>query len=83
MPRKLNIRRLLAGENAGNEDLLPDEDKAAFARFEESLLLELSPSTTYETVLAQNIVRFEYDIVRHRRILAATIQSAFDEQGCI
>ena len=61
--------------------LLPDENEDEFASLTSSLLQDLAPHTAYEKLLAQNLIRIEHDIIRHRRLLAASIQSSFDREA--
>jgi hypothetical protein len=61
--------------------VLPDEDPKAFSELQASLLEELSPQTALERILANDIINAVWDLDRHRRLLAATIKTAFFEQA--
>ncbi len=62
---------------SGLDYLLPDEDPASFTEFRDVLLEELAPRSAYQKCLAMNLVGIEWDIGRHRRLLAATTRDAF------
>ena len=47
--------------------LLPDEDANSYEALREALLRDLSPSTPYEHVLAENLVTIEWEAVRYRK----------------
>lgn len=63
------------------DTLLPDEDPREFAALTDSITSELQPRTAYQSCLVMNIVQVEWDIRRHRRLLAATIKTAFAQQA--
>ena len=64
-------------ENASGNYLLPDEDVEEFKRFSDAILEELAPQGTYQRHLATNLVHIEWDQQRHRRLLAAVLQTEF------
>ena len=66
---------------SGLEYLLPDEDPATFTEFRDALLEDLAPCSAYQKCLAMNLVGIEWDIGRHRRLLAAAIRNAFRRQS--
>jgi len=66
---------------SGLDYLLPDEDPATFTAFRGALLEELAPRSAYEKCLAMNLVGIEWDIGRHRRLLAATTRDAFRQKA--
>lgn len=61
--------------------LLPDEDQAEYRQFRDALIGELAPRGVYQRHLAANLVDIEWDIQRHRRLLAATLRSEFARQA--
>lgn len=68
-------------DNAGLDTLLPDEDVEAFKAFRDSLLEEFAPEGAYQSILAMNLVAIEWDIARHRRLMAATLREEFRRQA--
>ena len=64
-------------ENASGNYLLPDEDVEEFKRFSDAILQDLAPQGTYQRHLATNLVHIEWDQQRHRRLLAAVLQTEF------
>ena len=65
--------------NASSQYLLPDEDLEEFSRFSDAILKELAPQGTYQRYLATNLVHIEWDVLRHRRLLAAVLRTEFRE----
>lgn len=61
--------------------LLPDEDPAAYQDLSDELFEEFSPQTTYQAHLVVDLVDIQWDIKRHRRLLAATLNREFREQA--
>ena len=57
--------------------LLPDEDPAEFTTFSDAILQELAPAGSYQLHLAMNLVHIEWDMLRHRRLLAAVLRTEF------
>lgn len=57
----------------GLDTILPDEDATQFVRLRDQLFEDLAPKSAYERCLALNLVSIEWEISRHRRLLAATI----------
>jgi len=68
-------------DNAGVDTLLPDEDVAAFKALRDSLLEEFAPRSTYQFCLAMNLVSIEWEMARHRRLMAATLRQEFRHQA--
>jgi hypothetical protein len=64
-------------EDTSGNYLLPDEDVDEFKRFSDAILQELAPQGTYQRHLATNLVHIEWDQQRHRRLLAAVLQTEF------
>ena len=64
-------------EDTSGNYLLPDEDFEEFRRFSDAILQELAPRGAYQRHLATNIVHIEWDQQRHRRLLAAVLQTEF------
>jgi len=62
---------------AGLDCLLPDEDPDEFIALRDSLVAELAPATEYQRRLALSLVMVEWEIQRHRRLMAAAIRDAF------
>lgn len=81
MPRK-PARHPRVGSAVGmGAHVLPDEDPKAFSELQASLLEELSPQTALERILANDIINVVWDIDRHRRLMSASIRTAFFEQA--
>ena len=57
--------------------LLPDEDPAEFTTFSDAILQELAPTGSYQQHMAMNLVHIEWDMLRHRRLLAAVLRTEF------
>jgi len=57
--------------------LLPDEDPAEFTTFSDAILQELAPIGSYQLHMAMNLVYIEWDMLRHRRLLAAVLRTEF------
>ena len=68
-------------DNVGLDTLLPDEDVAAYKALRDSLLEEFAPKGAYQLSLAMNLVAIEWDIARHRRLMAATLREEFRRQS--
>jgi hypothetical protein len=68
-------------DKAGLDTLLPDEDIAAYKALRDSLLAEFAPQGAYQLSLAMNLVAIEWDIARHRRLMAATLREEFRRQS--
>ena len=66
-------------ENTAGQYLLPDEDVEEFGRFSDAILQELAPQGAYQRHLAANLVHIEWDILRHRRLVAAVLRTEFRE----
>lgn len=61
--------------------LLPDESAEAYRSLREEILAELKPKTARQRLVADNLVNLEWDIARHRRMLAAVTRSEFRRQA--
>ena len=48
--------------------LLPDEDPETHAALRDAILLDLTPGTPYERILAEQLVTLEWEALRHRRM---------------
>ena len=81
MPRKVNISDLLASDIGANPHVLPDEDPQAFIEMRDSLLEELNPETPFELRLALDLFHVQWEAARHRRLMSATVRTAFFEQA--
>ena len=68
-------------ETASSRYLLPDEDLDEFTRFSDAILKELTPVGVYQLHLATNLVQIEWDILRHRRLVAAVLRTEFRRQA--
>jgi len=64
-------------DKAGLDALLPDEDPQEFKEFRDDLLEELKPQTRYQHSLALNLVLIEWEISRHRRMVASFVRDQF------
>jgi hypothetical protein len=58
---------------------LPDEDPTALDALRSAFLRELAPGTPYETVLAEDIVRLEWEAQRERRLRDACLTAKYRE----
>ena len=81
MPRKPTSRPLVGSKVEMGAHVLPDEDPKVFSELQASLLEELSPQTALERILANDIINIVWDIDRHRRLMSASIRTAFFEQA--
>ena len=68
---------VLTTDTSSSRYLLPDEDAEEFARFFDAILQELSPAGSHQRHMAVNLVHVEWDILRHRRLLAAVLRTEF------
>jgi hypothetical protein len=68
---------LTASDTSSSRYLLPDEDADEFVQFSDSILQELAPAGSYQRHMAVNLVHVEWDILRHRRLLAAVLRTEF------
>ena len=68
---------ILTTNTSSSRYLLPDEDAQEFALFSDAILQELVPVGSYQRHLAVNLVHVEWDILRHRRLLAAVLRTEF------
>jgi hypothetical protein len=79
--RKTRNTTLQTTETASSRYLLPDEDLDEFTRFSDAILKELAPVGVYQLHLATNLVQIEWDILRHRRLVAAVLRTEFRRQA--
>jgi hypothetical protein len=68
-------------EIAPKDYLLPDEDPDAYLQLVAETLDELVPRSPYERRLAVNLAQIEWELARHRRLLAAAVRTGFREQA--
>lgn len=68
-------------ERALGRYLLPDEDPHDYSQFLDEILGELSPLGIYQHHIATNLANVEWDILRHRRLLAAVVRIEFRRQA--
>jgi hypothetical protein len=62
-------------------NLLPDEDADEYRALQRELLAELVPRGAFQQRIAQNLVDVEWDVLRHRRLMAALLRSEFRTQA--
>jgi hypothetical protein len=75
--RTTEQRTMLTTNTSFSRYLLPDEDAEEFALFSDAILQELVPVGSYQRHMAVNLVHVEWDILRHRRLLAAVLRTEF------
>jgi len=75
--RTKQLGTLKQTETALSRYLLPDEDPAEFTTFSDAILQELAPIGSYQLHMAMNLVYIEWDMLRHRRLLAAVLRTEF------
>ncbi|WP_306120559.1 MULTISPECIES: hypothetical protein [unclassified Roseitalea] len=63
-------------------DLLPDEDPEQYALLREAVVSELSPSTPYQRIYADQLVMLEWELWRYRRFRDGFIREKF-RQWCL
>lgn len=61
--------------------LLPDEDPEEFQAHSAMLISELAPQTAFQRHVALSIINVEWDMLRHRRLLAAALRTEFCNQA--
>jgi hypothetical protein len=66
-------------ERLSSEQLLPGESAADKAQLRAALLHELAPSTPLERRLADDLVEYEWEILRHRGLRDAACRGEFRE----
>lgn len=64
-----------------SETTLPDEDNGEFIQFRDTLVAELAPRSAYAKGIATDIVFANWDILRHRRLMAALLRKEFRSQA--
>lgn len=74
------VSRIPNVDKAGLDALLPDEDPKEFKAFRDELLEELKPQTAYQSHLAINLILIEWEITRHRRMVASVVRDEFRRQ---
>lgn len=62
--------------------LYPGEDKATFEGLRQAFMLDLAPSTPYQTAIAENLVSLEWEIIRHRQIRDNLVRLNFRAVAC-
>ena len=75
--RKKQFGALKTTDDRSVRYLLPDEDPAEFTTFSDAILQELAPIGSYQLHMAMNLVHIEWDMLRHRRLLAAVLRTEF------
>ena len=75
--RTIEQSKELTTDTSSSRYLLPDEDAEEFAQFSDAILKELSPAGSLQCHMAVNLVHVEWDILRHRRLLAAVLRTEF------
>lgn len=78
MSKPAKTRAVLYGWVA--ETTLPDENDESFFAFSEATMRELAPTSEYARSLATDIIHASWDIQRHRRLLAALVNSEYNRQ---
>jgi hypothetical protein len=61
--------------------LLPDESNEDYQQLVAQTLNEFAPRTPYQRRLVINLAQIEWELIRHRRLLAATVRTGFREQA--
>ncbi|MBF9059810.1 hypothetical protein HKCCSP123_11515 [Rhodobacterales bacterium HKCCSP123] len=56
------------------------EDPSDFTAFREALIQDLAPATAYEAVLAENLVRMEWDLLQHRSMRDAGVRRSIRDR---
>lgn len=59
--------------------ILPDESKDDFDDLRLSLLGDLAPKTAYQSLVAEQLVQLEWDLLRFRRLRDSLLKSEFVE----
>lgn len=59
--------------------ILPDESEDDYDDLRLSLLNDLAPKTAYQSLLAEQIVQLEWDVLRFRRLRDSLLKSEFVE----
>jgi len=69
---------LIKPKFSGDQFLLPDESPEEYEALCKSLVKEFSPETGYQRLIVENLVQLEWELKRHRRLVAShvTIASA-------
>jgi hypothetical protein len=85
MSKKLALQNPQRFGLATFADLLPardpiiGEDPGSFAGFREGMMQSLLPFTPYETVIAENLIAIEWELLQHRRMREASLRSTIHE----
>ena len=61
--------------------LLPDEDPETHAALRDAILLDLTPGTPYERILAEQLVTLEWEALRHRRMRDSLLLAEYRDQS--
>ena len=61
--------------------LLPDEDPETHAALRDAILLDLTPATPYERILAEQLVTLEWEALRHRRMRDSLLLAEYRDQS--
>jgi hypothetical protein len=61
--------------------LLPDESSADYHQLRDMMFQEFAPDGLYQRQIVSSLVNIEWDIARHRRLLAAALRSEFRRQA--
>jgi len=61
--------------------LLPDEDPETHAALRDAILLDLTPGTPYERILAEQLVTLEWEALRHRRLRDSLLMAEYRDQS--
>lgn len=77
-PRRFGLARF--SDVLAPRATIPGEAPGTFEDFRESLLAALAPATPYEAVVAENLVRLEWEMVQTARIRDATIARQMRER---
>jgi hypothetical protein len=64
---------LIKPEFKGDQFLLPDESQEEYDALCKALMEVFSPETAYERLMAQNLVQIEWELKRHRRLIASHV----------
>ena len=61
--------------------LLPDEDPETHAALRDAILLDLTPGTPCERILAEQLVTLEWEALRHRRMRDSLLLAEYRDQS--
>ena len=83
MPRYWDINEdTLDGstEHVRTDHLMPDEDPDDYLALTHELLKDMAPATARQKLVARSIIDIEWDIIRHRRLIAGITRLEFCRQ---